>query len=99
MATEETTTKYTLSCEVLGHSADVRAVKTFSLEGKARDHLLTASRDGTACVWAPDGSSSREYILKKVFKKHTGYVSSLCVIPPDPAAGREQRKFAQPLKQ
>ena len=96
MATGSSTPTYQLSCEVLGHSADVRVVKSFSPEVGAsgsRDHLLTASRDGTACVWGPETGSSREYVLKKVFKQHTGYVSALCVIPADPRAGREKRKW------
>lgn len=78
---------YRLSCELLGHSADVRAVCYCPLEGTGHV-LLTASRDGTACVWEPEGVSSREYLLKKTVRKHTGYVSALCVIPEDKAAGR-----------
>ena len=83
---------YQLSCEILGHSADVRAVQ--SLQLSADEHILTASRDGTACVWVPDRDSKREYIQWKVLKQHTGYVSALCVIPDGAsAAGRHGRKF------
>ena len=83
--------QYQLSCEILGHSADVRAVKCLQLERNTRQHVLTASRDGTACVWAPEHGSS-EYLLRKVMRQHTGYVSALCVIPADESSGRHKRK-------
>ncbi|XP_064395188.1 phospholipase A-2-activating protein-like [Halichondria panicea] len=77
---------FQLSCEIMGHSADVRAVET---QGSGpQQNLLTASRDGTACVWCPDAGSNREFVLSKTINSHTGYVSSLCVIPADVAAGR-----------
>ena len=85
--------KYALSCEILGHTADVRAVSCVLMAGEAREHVVTGSRDGTACVWRPDPSSNKEYLLHKVIRKHTGYVSSLCVIPPDPQAGRPHREL------
>lgn len=84
---------YRLSYEIVGHSADVRAVCYCPLApgGSPRAHvLLTASRDGTACVWAPEAAPSRAYFLKKAIRKHTGYVTALCVIPDDKAAGREE---------
>ena len=84
--------KYALSSEILGHSADVRAVSSVLLAGESREHIVTGSRDGTACVWRPDPSSSTEYLLHKVIRKHTGYVSALCVIPPDLQAGRHERE-------
>ena len=83
---------YRLSHEIMGHSADVRDVCYCPLSqdsGGASDHaLLTASRDGTACVWQPEAPGSRGYVLKKVVRNHTGYVSALCVIPEDRTAGR-----------
>ena len=85
--------KYALSCEIQGHSADVRAVSCLLLAGETREHIVTGSRDGTACVWRPDPASRTEYILQKVIRKHTGYVSALCVIPPDTQAGRHQREL------
>ena len=84
--------KYALSFEILGHSADVRAVCCVLLHGETREHIVTGSRDGTACVWRPDPSSNTEYLLHKVIQKHTGYVSALCVIPQDVSAGRHYRK-------
>ena len=85
---------YKLSCEIIGHSADVRAVCSVRLGDATSDHVVTASRDGTACVWRPDPSSQSQFLLRKVIRKHTGYVSSLCVIPPDPSAGRHHRTYA-----
>ena len=80
---------YKLSSEIFGHSADVRAVAVISSCNSTTHCLLTASRDGTACIWESN-VGSKEYVLKKVIKSHTGYVSSLCVIPT--ATGREKRK-------
>ena len=85
---------YQLSCEILGHSADVRAVQSLQLTTGIHEHILTASRDGTASVWVSDAASRREYIQWKVLKQHTGYVSALCVVPGGAsAAGRHGRKF------
>ena len=85
--------RYSLSCEILGHSEDVRAVSCVLLAGDSREHIVTGSRDGTACVWRPDPSSNKDYLLHKVIRKHTGYVSALCVIPPDAQAGRLEREL------
>ena len=83
---------YQLSCEIIGHSADVRAVQ--SLQLPTDEHILTASRDGTACVWVPEKASKRTYIQQQVLKQHTGYVSALCVVPGGTSAvGRHGRKF------
>lgn len=86
--------KYALSCEILGHSADVRVVRCVQIHGQPREHIVTGSRDGTACIWRPDPASSTEYLLQKVIRTHTGYVSALCVIPRDTSAGRPHRKLA-----
>ena len=84
---------YQLSCEIIGHSADVRAVQ--SLQLYSNEYILTASRDGTACVWLPDKTSKREYIQWKVLNQHTGYVSALCVIPEGSSvSGRSGRKVS-----
>lgn len=88
MSSEENA--YRLSCEILGHSADVRAVCYCPAECPGGHVLLTASRDGTACVWQPEGAPARGYLLKKAVRKHTGYVSALCVIPADRIGGREE---------
>ena len=92
MATEHGgESEYKLSCEILGHTGDVRAVECVPLAASSKGHVvLTASRDGTACVWEPLAVSSREYVLKKIIRKHTGYVSALCIIPADETVGRLQ---------
>ncbi len=83
---------YFLSCELLGHSGDVRAVKFCPFGGSKKAHcILTASRDGTACVWEPDVDCPREYVLKKVVKKHTGFVTALCPIPASEEGHKESR--------
>ena len=85
---------YQLSYEILGHSADIRAVQSLQLSTGSYENVLTASRDGTACVWVFDKDSKREYIQWKVLRQHTGYVSALCVVPDGAsAAGRHGRKF------
>lgn len=88
--------QYELSTEILGHSADVRAVLAVPAAvvttAGAREGIVTASRDGTACVWSPEPAPGRDYLQHKVMRQHTGYVSALCVIPADPAAGRAQRE-------
>ena len=90
-------TEYQFSCEILGHTADVRAVQTLRVGlSSAREHVLTASRDGTACVWAPEAGSKREHILKKIYKQHVGYVSALCVVPSGSGvAGKNERELLQ----
>lgn len=85
--------KYALSCEILGHTADIRAVCCVLLHGETREHIVTGSRDGTACIWKPDPSSNTDYLLQKVIRKHTGYVSALHIIPQDVQAGRHHRKL------
>ena len=73
---------FALSYELRGHSGDVRAVQYCPWRGSPHGHcILTASRDGTACVWVPDTKRQREYFLHKVVKKHTGFVTALCAIP------------------
>ena len=88
---------YQLSFEILGHSADVRAVQCLLVDlSSTSEHILTSSRDGTACVWAPEAGSKREFVLQRVFKKHTGYVSALCAVPSGSGiAGRSEREFLQ----
>ena len=97
MATGEDVSEYQLSCEILGHSADVRAVQTLPADlSSTSEDILTASRDGTACVWAPEIGSNREYVLQKVFRQHVGYVSALCAVPRGiTVAGHCGREFLQ----
>ena len=84
--------QYELSTEILGHKADVRAVIATPAPDR-REGIVTASRDGTACLWRPEPGAGREYLQCKVMRQHSGYVSALCVIPADPSAGRDQREW------
>ena len=83
---------YQLSSEILGHTADVRAVRSFGVEGYLQECVLTASRDGTAAVWGPEGGASRDFLLKKVMRQHSGFVSALCIIPADPSVATTKRE-------
>ena len=89
MATD-TQKEYQLSTEILGHTGDVRAVTSFNVPEEPTDYVVTASRDRSACLWARDAGGT-EFILKKILK-HAGYVTSICIISRDIAAGREKRK-------
>lgn len=66
---------YKLRCNLLGHSKDVRAVA-----GTPEGHILTASRDNTARLWAPM-ENGINYEQKQVYTGHSGYVTSVCVVP------------------
>lgn len=72
---EPACSEYKLRCTILGHSSDVRAVAV-----TACDHLLTASRDNTAKLWAPDTGG---YTCATEYLGHTGYVTSVCSLPPN----------------
>ncbi len=80
---------FKLSCEILGHTGDVRAVKVQGSGGNKK--IFTASRDGTACVWSTD-TRNKEFVLSKRITSHTGYVSSLCVIDASDSTGRKKCK-------
>ena len=90
MASQESLTpKYKLSSELIGHSGDVRAVTSLVDPDEKVEYIVTASRDRTAIVWSrPFGH--REFTVWKRLAVHEGYVSALCVIPSDPAAGRDE---------
>ena len=62
------------------------------MEGYLQECVLTASRDGTAAVWGPEGGASRDFLLKKVMRQHSGFVSALCVIPADPSVATTKRE-------
>ncbi|XP_034946377.1 phospholipase A-2-activating protein [Chelonus insularis] len=65
---------YKLSCTLLGHSEDVRAIATFQ-DGT----IVSASRDKTARVWLPNRGSNG-YAETAVLEGHSNFVSSVCVI-------------------
>lgn len=63
---------YKLSCELVGHSLDVRSVA----EGDA--YLISGSRDKTVKVWSQEGLSYREEVT---LKDHSNYVSAVYFLP------------------
>ncbi|XP_032678332.1 phospholipase A-2-activating protein isoform X2 [Odontomachus brunneus] len=67
---------YKLSSVLLGHTADVRAVATFT-DGT----VVSVSRDKTARVWKPTGKGN-EYVQSTVLKDHSNFVSAVCTIDP-----------------
>jgi WD40 repeat protein len=64
---------FKLSRELLGHSADVRAVTVLP-----SGHIVTGSRDNTLKVWNPDNLSQT-----KTLSAHQNYVGSLATLPPN----------------
>ncbi|XP_015601161.1 phospholipase A-2-activating protein [Cephus cinctus] len=67
---------YKLSCILVGHTSDVRALATCK-DGS----IVSASRDNTARVWKPTGNGSG-YSEDSILKGHVKFVSSVCVINP-----------------
>ncbi|KAH8293200.1 hypothetical protein KR044_011962 [Drosophila immigrans] len=65
--------KYKLSCELLGHSLDVRAVAV-----GAEQTLISGSRDKTTKIWKPIGN---EYIESVTLKDHKNFIASVCYLP------------------
>ncbi len=93
MASNDDLSVYTLSTEIHGHTGDVRAVQSFGKEeDQSTDYVVTASRDKTACVWKRT-IGSPDLLLLKSFTQHTGFVSAVCVIPPDINMNRNNSKF------
>ncbi|KAK0167221.1 hypothetical protein PV327_004650 [Microctonus hyperodae] len=69
-------TQYKLSCTLVGHGEDVRAIANFE-DGT----LVSASRDKTARVWKPNRESI-EYVESNILHGHNNFVSSVCVLNP-----------------
>lgn len=84
--------KYKLSSELVGHSGDVRAVDCLVDDDSRTEYIVTASRDETAIVWLRL-VGQRNFSMSKRIAQHNGYVSALCVIPADQAAGRDKREL------
>lgn len=79
---------YNLSSEIHGHKGDIRVVCAFQEENdETVDYVLTASRDKTACLWCRTAEAP-DMILVKTMNQHNGFVSALCVIPPDKTKDR-----------
>ncbi|KAJ6649170.1 Phospholipase A-2-activating protein [Pseudolycoriella hygida] len=66
-----TLNEYKLSCELFGHSLDVRAV------AEGINCIISASRDKTAKIWNAEGAG---YVEATTLKDHSNFISSLCVL-------------------
>ncbi|XP_057317804.1 phospholipase A-2-activating protein [Microplitis mediator] len=67
---------YRLSCTLVGHSEDVRAIAAFE-----NGTIVSASRDKTARVWIPNRDDF-DFSLSATLQGHTNFVSSVCVLNP-----------------
>ncbi|XP_030382821.1 phospholipase A-2-activating protein [Scaptodrosophila lebanonensis] len=74
---EPTLDNYALSCELLGHSMDVRTVAAgpSSAEGQA---ILSGSRDKSVKLWKPIGN---EYVESLTMQDHKNFISYICFLP------------------
>lgn len=59
---------YKLSCELLGHSMDVRAVT------EGRECIISGSRDKTIKIWKHQGG---QYVEARTLSNHSNYVTSV----------------------
>lgn len=66
---------YRLSCQLIGHSEDVRSVT------RGQGLIATTSRDKTAVVWKESDKETR-FDIDVTLSGHTGFVSAICFIPP-----------------
>ncbi|KAM8717735.1 hypothetical protein ACLKA7_004439 [Drosophila subpalustris] len=69
---EPTLDNYKLSCELLGHSLDVRAVATGGNAAGGGQLILSGSRDKTTKLWKPIGN---EYIESVTLQDHKNFIS------------------------
>ena len=72
---------YNVSAQLVGHTADVRALAHTS-DGR----IISTSRDVTCRVWRRSETSPCEYEERQTLQGHTRYIIAVCVIP---------REFAQ----
>ncbi|XP_043643403.1 phospholipase A-2-activating protein [Drosophila teissieri] len=63
---------YKLSCELLGHSMDVRAVAVGAATPEGGQSILSGSRDKSTKVWKPSGN---EYFESLTLQDHKNFIS------------------------
>lgn len=68
---------YKLSCELLGHSMDVRAVAVGPPTPEGRQTILSGSRDKSTKVWKPHGN---EYLESLTLQDHKNFISYICFL-------------------
>ena len=87
---------FKLSVELTGHTNDVRVVSSYALDGN--EAIITASRDGTARVWAKTGDVL-EYDVAKILTGHNGPVTAVCIMPADETVGTDKSKIKHVIHQ
>ncbi|KMY87437.1 phospholipase A-2-activating protein [Drosophila simulans] len=68
---------YKLSCELLGHSMDVRAVAVGPPTPEGGQTILSGSRDKSTKVWKPHGN---EYVESLTLQDHKNFISYICFL-------------------
>ncbi|KAH8240641.1 hypothetical protein KR026_002636 [Drosophila bipectinata] len=63
---------FKLSCELLGHSMDVRAVAAGGVSPQGGQVILSGSRDKSTKLWRPSGN---EYIESLTLQDHKNFIS------------------------
>ncbi|XP_016954998.1 phospholipase A-2-activating protein [Drosophila biarmipes] len=63
---------YKLSCELLGHSLDVRAVAAGGATPEGGQVILSGSRDKSTKIWKPTGN---EYLESLTLQDHKNFIS------------------------
>ena len=74
---------YNLSAQLVGHTADVRAI-THTSDGS----IVSTSRDVTCRVWRRIEGSPCEYEERQTLQGHSRYIIAVCALP---------KEFAQVL--
>ncbi|KAH8293229.1 hypothetical protein KR018_000535 [Drosophila ironensis] len=69
---------FKLSCELLGHSMDVRAVAVGAVSPEHGGQLiLSGSRDKSTKLWRPSGN---EYVESLTLQDHKNFISYICYL-------------------
>ena len=69
---------YSLSSQLEGHTADVRALSHTS-DGQ----IVSTSRDVTCRLWQRSDRSPRDYKTNKTLQGHSRYIIAVCALPKD----------------
>ncbi|TDG43818.1 hypothetical protein AWZ03_009768 [Drosophila navojoa] len=75
---EPTLDHYKISCELLGHSLDVRAVAAGGNAEGAGQIIVSGSRDKSTKLWKP--ISGNEYIESVTLQDHKNFISYICYL-------------------
>ncbi|KAI6646656.1 Phospholipase A-2-activating protein [Oopsacas minuta] len=67
---------YNLSAQLLGHTADIRAITHTS-----DDAIVSTSRDVTSRVWKRTDTSPCDYEERQTLQGHSRYIIAVCALP------------------